>query len=209
MLVALLIHIVANAFLKEFPPADPTLAELQAYLEAEAGTWRIVHGMRYLAVVCLTVFLAAMFLRIQRANVHSSGGWEYVGFAGGLLHVTNLFITNGIETFAFLDFGLLSERPELFWLVFHSTRVLFNVEIVAWSILIFGFSLGGWNSMSIPRSISALGYIASFFALLSGVFVGATMTIDGLSALAVEVAVLSSLAWFLCVGIFLVWRGAS
>lgn len=159
--------------------------------------------------MCLTAFLAAMFLRIQSATGRSSGGWEYVGFAGGLLHVTNLFITNGIETFAFLDFGLLAERPDLFWLVFHSTRVLFNVEIVAWAILIFGFSIGGWNSKSIPRSISLLGYFASLFALPSGMFVGATMTIDGLSAVAVETAVLSSLAWFLCVGVFLVWRGAS
>lgn len=48
LLVALVVHVVANVFLKEFPRADPTLAELKTYLESEAQTWRVVHGMRYL-----------------------------------------------------------------------------------------------------------------------------------------------------------------
>lgn len=48
--MALTIHIVVNWVLKEFPPEDPSLAELQSYLLDEAGTWAFVHGLRYVAL---------------------------------------------------------------------------------------------------------------------------------------------------------------
>lgn len=207
VLVGLVIHIVANVFLKEFPPADPSLAELRTYLAAEAEAWKIVHGMRYLAVACLALFLAAIFVRTHFAA--NAGGWEYVGLIGGILQLSNLFITNGIETFAFLDFGLQGERPELFWSVFHTTRVLFTAEIVAWSILIFGFSIAGWRSGKVPKAVATLGYVASALGLVSGVFIGTVMTTGGWPAMTLEIAALSSLLWFLCIGVQMSIRGAS
>ena len=116
LLVAFAIHIFANSVLKEFPPTDPTLADLIAYFEAQAETWRIVHGMRYVAVACLALFFGGLVALVRSRD--TPGGWEYVGLVGGALHLTNLFITNGIETFAFLDFKNFSEQPPLFWSVF-------------------------------------------------------------------------------------------
>ena len=207
VLLGLIIHIIANVFLKQFPPADPSLEELRSYLAAEAATWQVVHGMRYAAIACLALFLGGIFARTHAAE--NAGGWEYVGFVGGVLQLANLLITNGIETFAFLDFELQGEQPALFWLVFHMTRVLFNAEIVAWSILIFGFSLAGWISKTVPRSIATLGYVASAFGLLSGVFVGTVMTTGGWPAITFEIAALSSLLWFLLIGVLMVVRGGS
>ena len=39
MIVSLAIHVILNMVLKTFLPEDPTVAELQAYLSSEAGTW--------------------------------------------------------------------------------------------------------------------------------------------------------------------------
>ena len=207
LLVAFAIHITANFVLKEFPPIDSTLTELKTYLEAEAKTWRIVHGMRYMAVACLGLFLGGVFARIRSGNGKSSAGWEYVGLVGGVLQLGNLFITNGLETFAFLDFKLLSEQPALFWLVFHVTRVLFTAEITTWAILIFGFSMAGWLSETIPRLIGALGFAAAGLGLLSGVFVGTVMTTGGWPEAVFGIAALCSLLWFVCMGTWMLWRG--
>ena len=206
LLVGFAIHIVANAVLKQFPPENPTLSELTAYLEAEASTWGIVHGMRYLAIGCLAVFLGGIMARIRSSAV-SSGGWEQVGFVGGLLLLSNLLITNGLETIAFLDFELLSENPELFWLVFNVTRVLFTAEIVTWAIMIFGFSIAGWNSQTFPKPIVVVGLAAACMAMVSGVFVSVLMTSGGWIGIVDGIAVVASLLWFLSTGIWMVWRG--
>lgn len=50
--------------------------------------------------------------------------------------MTNGVITNGIETFAFLNTDLLSQQQNLFWLLFELTRVLFTAEVVTWSRLV-------------------------------------------------------------------------
>ncbi len=57
IIVGLGIHVILNSVLKDFPPKDPTVAELQAYLSNEAGTWAIVHGFRYVAFACIVLFL--------------------------------------------------------------------------------------------------------------------------------------------------------
>jgi len=207
VLFGLAIHIIANMFLKEFPPADPSLAELREYLAAEAGTWNVVHGMRYVAIACLAVFLGGVFVRTHVGT--NAGGWEYVGLVGGVLQLANLLVTNGIETFAFLDFERLQEQSDLFWLLFNATRVLFNAEIVAWAILIFGFSHAGWISGRIPKLIAILGYAAAAAGLLSGMFVGTVMTTGGWPSVTFEFAALASLLWFLCMGVLMVLRGGS
>ncbi|MCI0405938.1 MAG: hypothetical protein L0209_07675, partial [candidate division Zixibacteria bacterium] len=47
IIVGMMVHIVLNMVLKEFPPNNPTSSELQEYLAREAGTWAIIHGFRY------------------------------------------------------------------------------------------------------------------------------------------------------------------
>ena len=207
LLAAFAIHIIANLVLKEFPPPDPTLSELRTYLEAEADTWKVVHGLRYLAVAGLALFLGAAIVRVRSNDDDLSGGWEYVGLLGGSLLLANLFITNGIETFTFLDFQLQSEQPALFWLVFQMTRVLFTAEIAAWAILLFGFSMAGWLSATMPRLICALGVFAAVLDLLSGAFVGAMMTTGGWVEFVFGIAATSSLLWFVCFGGWMLWRG--
>jgi len=66
ILLALLIHIYVNGFLKQMPPENPSLSELQTYLADEAGTWAIVHGLRYLALVGLILFAAGLYARTSR-----------------------------------------------------------------------------------------------------------------------------------------------
>ena len=75
VLLALGLHIYLNGFLKEFPPEHPTLAELQDYFAAEAGTWAIVHGLKYLALVGLVFFAAAVFTRTCLTRRVSGFGW--------------------------------------------------------------------------------------------------------------------------------------
>lgn len=206
LIVAFAIHVLANAVLKQLPPKVPTLPELKVYLETEANTWSVVHGLRYMAIACLAVFLGGILARVRSAGA-SSGGWETVGLVGGLLLLANLLITNGIETFAFIDFELLSEEPDLFWLVFNLTRVLFTAEIVTWAILIFGFSMAGWLSGSLPKAISIIGFVATACGLISAALVVAVITSDGLIAAIDSIAVVASLMWFVSTGAWMLWRG--
>ena len=79
MLVGFTIHAVANWVLKVFPPENPSLAELQTYLLDEAGNWAIVHGIRYVAVVCIVLFAAGLFVRTCCIRSTASAGWGIVG----------------------------------------------------------------------------------------------------------------------------------
>jgi len=207
LLVAFAIHIVANSVVKVVPPVDPTLSELQVYLEAERDSWALVHGMRFAAVAGLALFYSGLMARFRLRNRPNSGGWEYCGFTGGLLHISILFIANSIETFAFLGFHFLADNPELFWSVYYSTRVLFNAEILAWAIAILGFSLAGWFSGALPRWISILGFVASPLGLISGIFVAASMLGNSWISPVDAVAAPASLLWFLSTGFWLMWRG--
>lgn len=209
MVIAFSIHIVANSFLKELPPTDPTLDELRIYLEAENSIWQVVHGMRYLAVAALGIFYAALYSRTRCSTEGLTGGWEIVGLIGGVLHLASLHITNGIETFAFLDFTLLSENPELFWQTYNTTSVLFSAELSVWALMLLGFSMAGWKSRTIPAWIGSIGLFAAAFAIVAGVFVTAAITTDGWAAAVYEIGMLATLAWFFCTGIFMVVRGAN
>lgn len=207
MLVGFTIHIVANFFLKELPPIDATLDELRVYLETENSMWQVVHGMRYLAVATLVIFYAALFARTRCSTDASTGGWEIVGLLGGVLHLASLHITNGVETLAFLDFSLLSENPELFWQTYNIANVLFSAELSVWAVMLLGFSMAGWKSRTIPLWIGLIGFFAAAFAIVAGVFVTAAMTTDGWVAVVYEIAVLATLTWFFCIGVFMVVRG--
>lgn len=208
VVLALSIHVFVNGVLKEFPPEDPSLLELQAYLAAEAGTWAIVHGLKYLALVGLVLFSAGVYSRTCRIRGGLGAGWGVVGLLGTAIHVTNAMVANGIEILAFYDFSRLSEEPSLFWLAFYMVRVLFTAEIVAWGVVIFGFSMAGFQSATLPRWITFLGFVCSGACMVAGVFVVSVLT-EGWASMLMDVAALTGLAWFASVGVFMMIRGDS
>ena len=208
VLLALLLHIVLNGFVKRFPPENPSPAELEAYLSAEAGTWAMVHGLKYVALVCLVLFAAGLYTRTCRSRGGSFNGWGVVGLLGTAIHVTNAVIANGIEILAFYDFSRLSEDPAHFWLLFHLVRVLFTAELLVWGVVIFGFSMAGLRSATLPKWISGLGLLSAAASLMCGIFIVSILT-EGWATLLVEVAALGGLAWFASVGVYLLMRGDS
>lgn len=207
ILFAFLIHIVVNAVLKEFPPDDPTLDQLKAYLSEQASTWAVVHGLRYVAFVGIAFFAAALFMKTCRAGDPRSIGWGLVGLLGAALHIANGIITNGIEVLAFMDFRQLSEDPKLFRLLFQLTRILFTGEIVAWGLVIGGFSVAGWQSATLPRWLSILGFLGAIGSLACGIFIVSIMS-DGRATPLVQFVPLACLAWFLITGALLACKGA-
>jgi hypothetical protein len=120
--------------------------------------------------------------------------------------VTNGFVTNGIEILAFVNNEFVSQRQDLFWLLFQLTRVLFTAEIAAWSITIFGFSMAGRSSRTMPSWLSILGVFAAAAGIFSSGFVVSVIT-GGWATLVADIATLTSLAWFLCVGIAMAVQG--
>jgi hypothetical protein len=204
ILLGLTIHIIANMVLKTFPSNSFTLIELQEYLSNESGTWAIVHGMRYVAIVCIIIFSAGLYMKTSRNNSLSKG-WGIVGLLGSALMMSNLMITNGIEILAFFDFNRLAEQEELFWLLFNLTRVLFTTETVAWSILILGFSMAGWFSATIPKWIVILGLLSALLCLLSAIFIVNILN-GGRASILGEVGSLAGLLWFICTGLYMLWK---
>ena len=127
---------------------------------------------------------------------------------GTAIFVTNGVITNGIEILAFLNIDLLSKQQELFWLLFRLTRVLFTAEVVTWSFVILGFSIAGWRSTTIPKWLAALGLLNVAAGMLSGGFIVSIIT-DGWATILMQVATLTGLVWFACVGVYMLIRGES
>ena len=207
IILALAIHIVLNVVLKEFPPEHPTATELQEYLTREAGTWAVVHGFRYLAFACIVLFAAGLFSRVCQAGA-GTGGWGVVGLLGTAIWVTNGVVTNGIEILAFLNLELVSDRQELFWLLFRLTRVLFTAEIAAWSITILGFCVAGWRSVTMPRWLATLGFLAAAAGMVSSVFIASILN-EGRASTVIDLAAPMSLLWFLCTGVYMVLRGGT
>jgi hypothetical protein len=208
VILGLLIHIILNGAIKKFPPQSPSLIELQAYLSAEANTWAIVHGLKYVALVGLVFFAAGLFTRTCCTHRRQAVGWGILGLLGSAIHVTNAMIANGIEILAFFDFDRLSEDPTLFWLLFHLARVLFTAEIVAWGLVIFGFSMAGSKSVTLPKWITGLGFFSAALCLVSVVFVVSVLT-DGWATMLMDVAAVTGLVWFASVGVYMMMRGSS
>ncbi len=208
MLVGFAIHIVANMVLKVFPPENPSLAELKTYLSNEAATWAIVHGIRYVALVCIVLFAAGLFVRTCCTRSTPTTGWGIVGLIGAIMMMVNLLITNGIETLTFMDFDRLSQQEDVFWTLFYLTRVLFTAEIVTWGVLILGFSMAGLQSATLPKWIVGLGFLSAATGLLTGVFIVSIME-EGWPSVFAEVASLTGLIWFASVSIHMLRRGSS
>jgi hypothetical protein len=208
IVLGLTIHIILNMVLKEFPPEDPTVAELKVYLSKEAATWAIVHGFRYVAFACILLFAAGLFARTCCTRAVQTSGWGVVGLLGTAVWVTTGMITNGIETLAFLNLDLISNQQALFWLLFRLTRMLFTGEVVAWSFVILGFSIAGWRSTTIPKWLAILGFLQVTAGMLSGVFIVSVIS-EGWATPLVEVAAITGMAWFTCTGVYMLLRGES
>ena len=208
LLIGFAIHIFANTVIKQMPPDDPSADELAAYLTAEAHSWAIVHGMRYIAIVCIAVFASALFARTCCLRTVRPIPLGVIGLLGAILMLTNLMLTNGIETFIFLDDDLASGNSNIFWALFNTTRVLFTAEVMTWGVFIGGFSAAGWQSASLPKWLTIFGVVPAVFGILSGAFVVSILN-DGRATLLIDIASLSGLVWFMSAGMFLLIRGDS
>ncbi len=208
MLVGFVIHVVANAVIKVFPPENPSLAELQTYLSNEAGSWAIVHGIRYVAMVCIVLFAAGLFVRTCCTRSTPTTGLGIVGLLGAGMMVVNLLITNGIETLTFMDFDRLSQQADTFWTLFYLTRTLFTAEIVAWSIIYLGFGVAVLLSATLPMWIAWLGFFSAANGLLTGVFIVPIMN-ENWPSVFMMLASLTGIVWFVSVSVYMVRRGGS
>ena len=208
MLVGLVIHIVANMVLKVFPPENPSLDELQTYLLEQAGNWAIIHGIRYVAVVCIILFAAGLFVRTWCIRSTPTTGWGIVGLLGAGMMVVNLLITNGIETLTFMDFDRLSQQADTFFTLFYLTRTLFTAEIVAWAVMYLGFGVAGLLSATLPKWIAWLGFFSAANGLLTGIFIVPIMN-DDWPVIFAELAALTGTIWFVSVSIYMAWRGST
>ncbi|MFC2951585.1 hypothetical protein ACFOOP_06570 [Marinicaulis aureus] len=193
-------------FLKEFPAPDLGAQDLAAYFEREADTWALVHGLRYAAIAGMVVFFGALHARVASGPKGAAAGWATIGLVGGVLHVASLFITNGIELFAFSDGAYMAAHPDAFWLVFQMTRVLFTAEIAAWAVLAFGFSIAGWVSGGLPKLIALLGFATAALCMASSVFIVSILQ-DGWAVALIQFGELAMLAWFFSIGVFMLLRG--
>ena len=89
-----------------------------------------------------------------------------------------------------------------------STHDSTTAEVVAWGLVIFGFSMAGFQSRRLPRWISVLGFISAAACVFSGVLIVSILT-EGWAVLVIDAATLTGLAWFASVGVFMVLRGDS
>lgn len=205
VLAGMVIHIVANAVVKQFPPEGAAGEQLRNYLEDEFANWGVVHGLRYLAIACIALFAGALFARTARP---SSMGWSIVGLLGAAMLLVNLLITNGIETYVFFDVAAMSANDALFWALFSLTRVLFTAEVCAWAILIGGFSAAGLASRTLPKWLAALGLAHAACGIASAALIVHILA-DGPGAFLIDAAAFTGLAWFTCAGVYLILRGLS
>lgn len=205
-LVGVATHFLVNGILKTFPPPSADLPQLQQYLAEQASTWAIVHGLRYVAIAGMVLMVAALYARTVRASRKSDGGWGFVGLLGATMWLANLLITNGIEIFAFTDLEKLSNRVELFYLTFHLTRVLFTAEIIAWAVVIFGFSMSGWRTAMLPRWLVLVGMPIALAGLVANIFISSIMRGSSVAVI-LDIGALGGLLWFISVSVYLAMRG--
>lgn len=207
VLLAITIHIIVNWVIKTMPPADLTAAELQSYFDEQADSWAIVHGLRYVAFTCIALFSAGLFVKTSYRGESRSIGWGVLGLLGTAIGVTNGIMTNGLETLSYLNIDLLNRNQELFWLLRNVTRTLFTAEFVAWAIVIFGFSMAGRHSSTIPKWLVFLGFLIAATGILVGLFI-ADILANGQATIFLTVSSLGGMVWFTSVGVLMLLRGA-
>lgn len=206
MVTGLLIHIVANGMFKVFPPEGASVVELQTYLSEQEESWAILHGIRYVAIVCIALFGAGLFVRTCSIRSNPTTGWGVLGLLGTGMWIVNLMITNGIETLTFMNFDRLSQQADIFWALFYVTRTLFTAEVVAWAVFCLGFSIAGLHSQTLPKWIVGLGLFSAANGLLVGVFIVPVMN-EEWPGIFMDLAGLPGLVWFVSVSTLMIWRG--
>lgn len=208
VLLTVIIHIVVNWVIKTMPPADLTAAELLSYFDEQVDNWAIVHGLRYVAFTCIALFSTGLFVKTCYHRESTSKAWGILGLLGTAIGVTNGIMTNGLETLSYLNIELLNKNQELFWLLRNITRTLFAAEFVPWAIVIFGFSMAGWRSSTIPKWLVFLGFLISTTGMLIGLFI-VNILINGWATIFFTVTSLGMMIWFTSVGILMLWKGAN
>lgn len=200
ILAGVVIHLVLNLALKEFPAELASPVELESYLQREAWNWSVIHGFRYVAFACIVLFAAALFVRIsQSEGAGSARGWGVFGLLGAGIFVTNGVIANGVEILAFMHTPIVVGNQELFWLVFRLSRVLFTAEVVLWSFMILGFSVAGWLTNRLPRWLAILGFAQVAGGMSTGVFIGSVMA-EGSALILADATSLLGLLWLIAAG---------
>jgi len=200
------IHFFVNMILKSFPDENLTIDQLRDYLRMESSTWAVVHGLRYFAIGGIAFMVVGLYLRTNRQRAFPGDGWGLIGLVGATLWIANLTITNGIEMFAFLDFRYMSDKPDLSWMVFYMTRILFSAEMIAWVVVTFGFSMSGLRSKTLPPWIGYAGLLLSAVGFASSVTIVNVLRGGWASALA-TVAAFGIILWFVCSNVYMLVRG--
>ena len=206
VMVAIAIHIIVNEFIKTMPPFDLTADELNIYLDQETSNWAIVHGLRYIAFSCATLFSAGLFIKIYRNSKTSSYGWEILALLGTAIAVTSGMMTNGIETLSYLNIDLLKRNQDLFWLLRSITGTLFTAEFVPWSLVILGFSVAGFQSSALPKWLVIPGFLIAASGILVGLFISNILT-GGWASIFLTITSIGIMAWNLCAGILMILDG--
>jgi len=85
-------------------------------------------------------------------------------------------MTNGLETLSYLNIDLINKNQELFWLLRNITRTLFTAEFVTWAIVIFGFSMAGRHSSTIPKWMVFFGFLIATTGILIGLLIADILT---------------------------------
>lgn len=194
-LSAIVVHMIVNMFLKTFPSESFTAPELEMYFRQEAGTWEVVHGLRYLAMAGIVFMVTGLYLKTGTDGAKSENGWRLIGLLGATMWLANLMITNGIEMFAFLDYESMDSNPALFWMIFDMTRVLFGAEIIAWTLVAFGFSMAGKRSRKFPAWLSYVGILMAVGGFIASITIVNVLK-DGWTSYILLVAAFGIIFWF-------------
>lgn len=205
-LTTIAVHFFVNMILKSFPDEDLTIDQLRDYFQNESSNRAIVHGLRYFAIAGIVFMVAGLYLRTSRKRAVLGEGWGLIGLLGAALWIANLTVTNGIEMFAFVDFQSMSNEPDLFWLAFHMTRVLFSAEMIAWVIVTFGFSMSGLRLKTLPPWIAYAGLLLSTVGFASSITIVNVLRGGWTSALA-TVTAFGIILWFISASAYLVVKG--
>ena len=204
------IFVVVNFLLiGDLPPDGAGSAELKAYISDQADSMAIANGLRNLAFFCFAFFAAAVYTLIGRSKTPIGKAWGIVGLLGAVALMTLGTLANAFQTLIFVNIDGLSERAEIFQLLWNLSRLLFRTaQAVFAGIFFVGFSIAGCRSAVMPRWLAVLGLVAAAAALVTAVGIASVMA-GGWAWNVRVVAEPLGAVWFLCVCVLLIRRAAA
>ena len=202
------VFVVVNFLLIDPPPSGAAPAELKSYLSDQAGTMAIANGLRNLAFFCVPFFAVGVYTLTGRSATLAGNAWGIVGLLGAAALMTMGTISNAIQTLIFLNIKNVSERPEIFLLLWSLTRVLFRAAQLCSGAMLAGFSIAGWRFAAMPTWLVVVGLIAATANLLTCVGIASVMT-GGWASNVRVVAEPLGLVWFLWVSVLMVRRASA